>query len=228
MKTKVLILILLATLASLSPAKAQWKLGVTMGATHNKYSIHTPPLNDVHYTDAWGGFPGCDIPIGTCGFMAQYDIFHWLGFRTDLNWTYKNYSMSIPEQADYELHNGYIQLPVMASFSIGNKSFRGFCNLGIYGAYWLSSHKFGKEKVLSHTTVGTNKNEFNSHRDQRFDYGLTGGTGIEWRWHKKWSWQIVEVRVYYSTQSSQKQYMSAKDPRYNTTIALQSGVSYLF
>ena len=228
MKTKILILILLTTLISLSPANAQWRLGVTAGATHNKYSINTPPLNDVHYTNAWGGIPGCDIPVGTFGFMAQYDISHWLGLRTDLNWTYKNYKMSIPKQADYELHNAYIQLPVMASFSIGYKNFRGFCNLGIYGGYWLRSHKIGTEEVVSHTISGKIKYDFNSHRDQRFDYGLTGGTGVEWRLGPNWAWQIVEVRVYYSTQSSQKQYMTVKDPRYNTTIALQSGLCYLF
>ena len=227
MKTKVLILFLLATLVSLSPANAQWRLGVTAGASHNKYSINLPQLNDVQYVDAWGGIPGFDIPIGTFGFMAQYDISHWLGFRTDLNWTYKNYRMSIPIQADYELHNAYIQLPVMASLSIGYKNFRGFCNLGIYGGYWLSSHKFGTEDVMTNTTIGTIKNDFNSHRDQRFDYGLTGGTGVEWIFNKNWAWQIFEVRVYYSTQSSQKQYMSVKDPRYNTTIALQSGLIYL-
>ena len=38
----------------------------------------------------------------------------------------------------------------------------------------------------------------------------------------------VEARCYYSFISTVKQYMDIKDYRYNTTIGLQAGFSYIF
>lgn len=204
-----------------SSVNAQWRLGVTAGASYNHYSIDTRYMSGVNYTNAWGE---------SLGFLAQYDIFHWLGIRSELNWIFKNHKVSmLQNRTDYKAYNGYLQLPIMASFSARYMGLNGFCNLGIYGAYWLSSHKFGAEEILSDGFVDSFiKNDFSSNRDQRFDYGLVGGVGIEWSFKKKWSWQIMEARIYYSTQSTQKHYMRAKHPRYNTTFVLQSGLCYHF
>ena len=216
-----------------SSVNAQWRTGITVGAAYNHYSIDTRYMSGINYTDAWGNFPNFDVPIGTFGLVAQYDIFHWLGVRADLNWIFKNHKVSMPKnETDYEVHNGYMQLPVMVSFNVSHKDFNSFCNLGMYGAYWASTIKKGKENV-GNGTFGDEyfTHDFCSTRDQRFDYGLVGGAGIEWRFKlfkENWSWQIVEARVYYSTQSTQKHYMKANDPRYNTTFVLQSGLCYLF
>jgi hypothetical protein len=51
--------------------------------------------------------------------------------------------------------------------------------------------------------------------------------GVEYRFAKHWGAQ-VEARYYYSTTSTQKQYMRVKDFRYNSTLALQAGVMYYF
>lgn len=221
MKTKVIILSLIAMSFMVFPVNAQWRIGVTAGATYNHYSIDTRYMSGIDYVNAWGG---------TFGVLAQYDIFHWLGVRTDLNWTFKNHKVSIPQNGtDYKAHNGYIQLPIMASFSLSYKKIKGFCNLGIYGAYWACAMKSGKEGI---GYVSLNKSEFEFYkcRDQRFDYGLVGGIGVERCFNlfkQDWAWQI-EARVYYSTQSTQKHYMRTNDPRYNTTLALQSGLCYFF
>ncbi|MBE6273044.1 MAG: PorT family protein [Bacteroides sp.] len=224
MKTKVIILSLISMLFVFSSVNAQWRIGVTAGATYNHYSIDTRYMNGINYTNAWGG---------TFGVLAQYDIFHWLGVRTDLNLTFKSHKVEIPQTGtDYKVHNGYIQLPIMASFSTSYKKIRVFCNLGMYGAYWASTQKDGMEDVGNGTFDDKWLTyDFSSARDQRFDYGLVGGAGIEWKFKlfkRNWSWQIVEARIYYSTQSTQKHYMKADDPRYNTTFVLQSGLCYLF
>lgn len=233
MKTKVIILSLIAMSFMISSVNAQWRIGATIGATYNHYSIDTRYMSGINYANAWGAIPRFIIPLGTAGFMAQYDIFHWLGVRADLNWTSKSHKVLIPQTGtDYKVHNSYIQLPIMASFRFGYKRIKVFCNLGIYGAYWVSVWKNGKEGTTDRIMFfsGWHKSDFCNTRDQRFDYGLVGGIGVERCFNlfkRDWAWQF-EARAYYSTQSTQKHYMGANDPRYNTTLALQSGLCYFF
>jgi hypothetical protein len=133
------------------------------------------------------------------------------------------------EEVDLKYRNTYLQLPVMASFSFGGKKLRGFCNLGVYGGYWVHSYRSGKD-MNSFTNQYFDirgKVEFDSDRDKRWDCGLVGGVGMEYRFDRHWAAQ-VEVRHYYSTTSTTKQYMRNKDYRYHSTTAIQLGASYIF
>lgn len=215
---------------------AQWRIGINGGATYNHYSIDKHYMEDWHHKGAWGKMVMNynEINIGTIGVMGQYDFNDWFGIRMDMNFTAKNHKQyRTLVDTDYETINKYFQVPVMASFSFGSKKIRGFLNAGIYGGYWLKSHNSGKQTFLESgiSISGIVDNKFEKKRDQRFDYGLVCGAGLEWKFDflkQKWAWQILEARVYYSTQSTQKDYMKIKDPKYNTTIALQSGLCYLF
>lgn len=215
---------------------AQWRIGLTVGATYNFYSIDNHYMTDWHYKGAWGKllFGTHGVPIATLGVMGQYDFTEWFGLRADFNWTVKAYHQHRTMLSmDYDTQNHYLQLPIMASFSFGGQKLRGFLNAGFYGGYWISSYDYGtKQFALSLLPlIGGIKNQFDKERDQRFDFGLVGGVGVEWRFRflkREWAWQIVEARIYYSTRSSQKDYMRIKDPRYNTTLALQSGLCYFF
>lgn len=203
------------------PAAAQWRVGLTAGADYNSYSIDKQYLEDCHYSGRWGV---------TLGATAQYNFFDWLGVRADLNWTQKNHREErslVP--IDYRMRNNYLQLPVMASFSFGSKTWRGFCNLGVYGAYWMNGRINGTDFnsfSSRYYSVSTDK-EFYSERDKRWDCGLVGGVGVEYRFAEHWGAQF-EVRCYYSATSTVKQSEYVKDYRYNTTVAMQAGVSYYF
>ena len=202
-------------------AHAQWRVGATIGTSANHYRMDRQYMSDYHINDRWGL---------TMGVTGQYDFTEWLGVRADFNWTQKNHRVlrdRIP--MDYKYVNNYLQLPVMASFSFGGQKLRGFCNLGVYGGYWLSSNYSG---VDYNSFVGAPYDvkghvDFNSDRDQRWDCGFVGGLGVEYRFARHWGAQ-VEARYYYSTTSVQKQYMRVKDYRYNSTLTLQAGVSYFF
>ena len=202
-------------------AHAQWRVGATIGTTANHYRMDRQYMSDYHINDRWGL---------TMGVTGQYDFTEWLGVRADFNWTQKNHRVlrdRIP--MDYKYVNNYLQLPVMASFSFGGQKLRGFCNLGVYGGYWLSSNYSG---VDYSSFVGASYDvkghvDFNSDRDQRWDCGFVGGMGVEYRFARHWGAQ-VEARYYYSTTSVQKQYMRVKDYRYNSTLALQAGACYFF
>lgn len=215
------ILLSVAFLMLTMVAHAQWRVGATFGATSNHYRMDRQYMSDYRVNDRWGV---------TLGITGQYDFNSWLGVRADLNWTQKNHRMLRDRvQMDYKYTNNYLQLPVMASFSFGGQKLRGFCNLGVYGGYWLTSNYDGVDyTTLNYTSYQVKGHvDFNDDRDQRWDCGLVGGIGMEYRFAHHWGAQ-VEVRYYYSTTSVQKQYMSVKDYRYNSTLALQTGISYFF
>ena len=202
-------------------AHAQWRVGATVGATSNHYRMDRQYMSDYRYNDRWGL---------TVGLTGQYDFNEWLGVRADLNWTQKNYrALRDRVTTDYNYTNNYLLLPVMASFSFGGQKLRGFCNLGVYGGYWLSGNYSGTENnIIAQATYSVEGHyDFNSDRDQRWDCGLVGGVGVEYRFAPHWGAQ-VEARYYYSTTSVQKQYMRVKDYRYHSTLGLQAGVSYFF
>ena len=204
-------------------AQAQWRVGVVGGADYNVYRMDQQYMTDFKVDGRWGA---------TLGVTGQYDVNEWLGVRAELDWTQKNYRRSrvVYSDIDYKLTNNYLQLPLMASFSFGAERLRGFCNVGVYGGYWLSSHRkgtdinfFDNDKVISFDE----KVDFYDKRDQRWDCGLVGGVGIEYRLADHWAAQ-AEARYYYSTTSATKQYMRIADYRYNSTTALQLAINYIF
>lgn len=220
MKYRVILLIM----AMLLPfgAQAQWKVGVTAGAGYNMFSMDKQYMADYQIDARWGA---------TAGISGQYDINDWLALRADLNWTQKHYRKHRVHlsQIDYHYRNNYLQLPVMASFSTGGERLRGFCNLGVFAGYWLTSRRYGSDYIAFGDFLFdfNEKVVFNSESDQRLDFGLTGGLGLEYRMDSHWALQ-AETLCYYSTVSTTKQYMRVKDYRYNTTLVAQLGVYYIF
>ncbi len=214
---------LLAAMILMMPVlcHAQWRIGVTGGADYNVLTIDKHYLNDFNYNGHWGA---------TAGIMGEYDFNDWLGVRADLNWTTKNHTVvrnSLP--LEYNYTNDYLLLPVMASFRFGGEKLKGFCNLGVFGGYWLHSNiEGGQVQYFSSKNYEfSQKVEFNDDRDQRWDYGLVGGIGIEYQIFKHWAAQ-AELRYYYSTSSIQKDYMRLSDPKYNSTTAIQAAIIYAF
>jgi opacity protein-like surface antigen len=214
--------LLAAMLMVAMTAQAQWRVGVTAGADYNVHSMNLQYMNDFLLEGRWGA---------TLGVTGQYDFTDWLGVRADLNWVQKNYRLRRDKvsETDYKYRNNYLQLPVMASFSFGSEKWRGFCNLGVYAGYWLNSSRKGTDvNTFSQRLYEfSEKVELDSDRDQRWDCGLVGGVGLEYRLFKHWAIQ-GEVRYYYSTTSTRKQYMRVKDYRYNSTSAIQIGANYIF
>ena len=221
MKLRKKLLVAVALLTAMT-AQAQWRVGVTGGADYNVFSMDQQYMTDYKVDGRWG------VTLGVTG---QYDVNDWLGVRADLNWTQKNYRHSrvVYSDVNYKLTNNYLQLPVMASFRFGGERLRGFCNLGVYGAYWLNSNRKGSDwnSFANKTTEFDEKVDFYDTRDQRWDCGLVGGIGLEYLITNHWAAQ-AEVRYYYSTTSTTKQCMRNKDYRYNSTTAVQLGINYIF
>lgn len=203
---------------------AQWKVGVNAGATYNLYSLDKQFMTDYRYDGVWGL---------TLGVASQYSFTEWLGLKAGLNIAQRNYRHTrnaYADRLDCLYRNDYLLLPFTADFSFGGRSLRGFLDLGVYGGYWLSGHRSGKEYTSFGETPQTFSEDivFLAEKDQRWDFGYAGGIGLEWRFAPHWAVQ-AEALGYYSVVSSVKQYMAqVKDYRYNTTPGLQAGVYYIF
>ena len=222
---------------------AQWRLGSTFGATLNHFTFDKQYMEDRHFCNGWGV---------TAGFSSQFDFLEsrkWrIGIRSDLSWILKDYrvywktiygsfvstgkSGDIKTPMSYYIFNHYIQLPIMVSIRYGRRlSCSGV--LGCYGAYWLYSSFYGVTHYgfteLDNYTLRNHfyTINFNSQRDQRFEYGFVGGIGCEWPFREHWTIQI-QTLWYHGLTSTQKDYMIIKSPRYNDTFVLQAGMFYNF
>lgn len=203
-------------------AHAQWRVGATTGGNYNFYSMDKQYMSDYEIQGSHGL---------TAGVSGQYNFKDWMGVRVDLNFTQKNYQMhrAMLDQWEYCYRNNYVQLPVMAAFSFGGNRLRGFCNLGFYTGFWLKSHLSGTD-YNAYTEQWVNINEdvkFNADRDNRWDAGLLAASGLEYLMGKHWAIQL-EARYYHGLTSTTKPYMRVADYRYNSTLAFQAGVYYLF
>ena len=203
-------------------AFAQWRVGANVGLSCNHPTIDKQYMTDLEYKDRYGV---------TFGMMGQYDFNDWLGVRAELDWTQKNYRQTrvVYNKQDFKYTNNYLLMPVMASFGFGGEKLRGFCNVGVYGGYWLNSHRKGTDvnNVSDYTYTFSEDVDFVDDSDQRWDCGFVGGLGLEYRFAKRWGAQ-VEARYYYSTTSFCKEQPHFKDNRYHSTLGLQAGVMYFF
>ncbi len=203
-------------------SRAQWSVGLLGGADCNMHSQDNHYMTDYRFR----GSAGMNF-----GLSGQYAFNDWLAVRADLTFTQKNYQFTrnLVKEVDHHYLNNYLLLPVMASFRFGEGRVHGFANAGVYGGYWLSCSRHGKDwgSVSGQVFEFAENLPFNTERDNRLAAGLVGGLGIEYSISPNWAAQI-EARGYYSPVSQVKQYMRIHDYRYDTTLVLQAAVYYRF
>lgn len=198
---------------------AQLRVGINGGYTLNNLDYSTGSYYDKYYQTKGGYSLSANL---------QYDYLDWLAIRVEPGFITKNYDtyrLSFDRLISND--NRFIQLPIMAQFSLGGERLRGFVDLGGYVGYWCSGLVYGD--YLSIFSFENNFNidsyEFDSTRDNRFDAGLLLGLGVEYRICDNF-YATAESRLLYGLTDMQKQYMSYQYHRYNTTFLFQLGVSY--
>lgn len=205
-------------------AQAQWRVGLSGGADYNWFTINKQYRNNFHYDGAWGW----DAAV-----FGQYNFKDWLGLRFELEASERNhrvYRDGVFDGTNYVNRNTYLHLPVMAQFSFGGRTVRGFVNAGVYAGCWLAGKQQGTYyDVSSWSTYRINQPyAFQAEKDRRWDFGLAGGIGMEFRLAEHWAMH-VEGRCYYSFISTVKPYMDyVEDKRYNTTVGMNLGFCYIF
>ena len=212
-------------------AQEKYAFGIAGGWVEN-----TPVITMPNYADDMKYLKNSGY---TFGVTAKYNIKDWLAARADLLWVQKNYKMNRTANnnasilnSDYT--NNYLSVPVMAQVQFGY-AFKVFAYFGGYVGYWMSGKRSGQTYSMDYLLYGSEEStkysdetwEFDSRRDNRFDAGLVYGLGISLNVYDK----IVvsaEGRYYYGLTDVQKNYMENLVPHYNTTLAIQAGVSYGF
>ena len=209
----------------------KFAFGVVGGWVENEPIITMPTYaDDMKYLKNSGA---------TFGATVKYNFTNWLVARADLLWIQKNYKMNRTANnsasilnSDYT--NNYFSMPIMAQVQFGYR-FKVFAYFGGYVGYWMSGKRSGQTYSMDYllynddnATQYTDETwEFDSRRDNRFDVGLVYGIGVSLNVYDNFV-VSAEGRYYYGLTDIQKNYMQNRIPHYNTTLAIQGGISYDF
>lgn len=214
-----------------APRSYHWSLGLVGGMDRNYHQVNMSYMSDIKY-DTY-------ITGATFGIQATYNPWKWIGLRLDMVLIEKNYHMdhvsrmgqSVYAVTETTTENLYFNAPLMLDLSFGRRV-RIHLNGGGYVGYWLSSHREGSSYSMTHMMYGTNDADYFSEdvtfsevRDNRLDAGFVWGAGLTvdvWKGLKVGA----EVRWYYGVLDIQNDYMRNLNPRYNTTMAIQGGVTW--
>jgi hypothetical protein len=217
------------------PNAHAFSIGLEAGWTTNYLITNISNLSFTRY-EALGGY--------TLAIPLQYSFNTWFALYSNPGIIQKNYvykRSGFFEGIREVHHNGYLQLPILARFSFGGRRLKGFLNLGVYGAYWAWGRISGSEpNILNPGTQTYNSAnpagifdvinrydfnqpyQFNSVRDQRFEFGGILGVGVQYDFMNGFT-AFVEGRKAQPITDQQKNYMSNQIPRYNSTYAFSFG-----
>lgn len=143
----------------------------------------------------------------TPGFIAgitlRYTEEKYFGLMADLKVVQRGWAEKFEDNPElkYRRQFTYIQLPVMTHIYFGSQKFRGFVNLGPSVSFML------QDKITSNFNYRNTSEVTNFPQDRctqqldlavyrKFDYGITGGGGIEFRMRRKYSF-MIEARYYF-------------------------------
>ncbi len=123
--------------------------------------------------------------------------------------------------------NQYVNVPLELMLNVGNVV-RLHAFGGIYGGYWLTSHRKGRTMAVFGSPEYDVDVDLDSEESQvkfnRRDGGFTYGAGLSGVIAKRFELG-VEVRWYYGIYDIQQAYMTNLNPRYNTTFVMQAGLN---
>jgi hypothetical protein len=200
-----------------------WYVGLMVGGSSNTLDVKKTIFNGL-----WYSARGLNVEA-----RVGYQFNEWFGIRSGVELVSKNYATKLTVDYagvsnKYQTYhqNQYLQLPLMADFSIGGKV-RWHLFLGGYVGFWLNGSRNGVAIPLGNRNNDGSYAEdyvFNSTRDNRFDAGIIFGTGLGIACSR-----VVDINIdllnLYGLTDVQKNYMRQLNPHYNTTFVLQAGVT---
>jgi hypothetical protein len=205
---------------------AYWNTGLAGGYTNNELYTSTAGNPNTKY-EHQHGFEAA-VPV-------RYQIRPWFAVQGELQYIQKNYTWrykGLSDRVHSTITNSFIDLPLMAHFSVGNEKFRAFANLGAYGGMWIYSWRKGTsaEDIMDPVTPEivlhdyNEKAEFNNQRDARFDGGLLAGLGVQSTFNP--ITVFLEGRYYYGLTDLQQNYSNNLVPRMNSTFNIRLGALF--
>jgi len=207
------------------PRTRHFSFGITAGMDRNYHSVDMVYMSDMKFDK---------FRTGTVfGLRLGYAPLKWLSINTGAVLIQKNYHMDHVFEYYYLRYslnttstNDYINVPLELKLSVG-KTVRLHAFGGVFGGYWLKGHRKGVTYSFSNERNYSFDEDyvFNDKRDNRIEKGFTWGAGLSGMILGKIE-VGAEIRWYYSITDIQKPYMTNLNPRYNTAVAFQAGLSY--
>lgn len=122
------------------------------------------------------------------GFTIRYINLKYFGIQAELNYSQQGWSETSENGEIYSHRFDYLELPVLAHIYFGKKSTKFFINLGPEIRYMVSD-------VATAPFAGGGIQQ-TKEIENRFDYGITGGLGVEFRTKKAGAFQL-EARYHF-------------------------------
>ncbi len=142
----------------------------------------------------------------TMGVTARYTEEKIFGLIAEINLTQRGWEEDFArdEAPDFSYTRTltYIQVPLLTHIYFGSKKFRGFVNLGPEFGYMIGNSIDANFDYNNYSSIqgfpqGYRTNEqLKMEIENKFDYGIAAGIGIEWILKRKHSF-FLEGRYYY-------------------------------
>jgi hypothetical protein len=189
-------------------AFGQLYVGVKAGPTLSNYKTKTPwkEVSNIGYT---------------AGLTSYKQFNNNFGLSLELQYIQKGYYHKICNTLYDKLKGNYLEVPVMADYSIiipSLKNFKAHINLGIYSAYWLS----GKYETKLGDESFDETFDFEESDASRFDFGPSAGGRVEYILNK--AVLSFDIRYEIGLVDLQKK---INDNTSNTNRVLVIGLSYM-
>lgn len=215
-----------------SPERVRhWGFGLTAGQDRNYHVVDMSYMSDMEYTKFEQGY--------SFGGQISFRPVRWVSMRIEAVLLQKNYRMDHVKQLDGDsriftytmTENRYVNVPLTLALHMG-RTVRVSVFGGVYGGYWLDSHRSGESLSLSSRVYGDEEVNafdedvvFDEKRDNREDAGFVWGAGVSAMIFHRVELG-ADVRWYYGVYDIQKEYQRGLNPRYNTTMVMQAGLTY--
>ena len=212
----------LSTSAQMGDLRHNFALGINGGANYNTVSFQKHRVKQK-------GLIGPNIGV-TARYISEKYFAMICGLQVELNYSQHGWDKKF-EFADgtenkdkgYTRKMNYLELPFLAHLAFGRDyGCQFFLNLGPQIAYMISDNESHKGLTATELEI----EEYGKAVQNRFDYGIVGGAGIEVRTRKLGSF-IIEGRYYYGLadfyNSAKKDYFSRSA---HSTITAK--ITYLF
>lgn len=195
-------------------------LGLLLGGATNRLDVQS-----ARWSGTWYAGRGLNLEA-----RFGYQFNQWFGIRSGVSCLSKNYYTDLEvSYLDYldtlstSYNNLYVQVPLMADFSIGSEDVRINFMFGGYCAYWASQWRQGYVYVNDDPRpYAGNAYNFVEGSDNRFDAGLAGGIGLSLRCSNHWTLHF-EGDYYHGLLSTAKDFKT-----YNRTWTFGMGLTYHF
>lgn len=223
-----LILLIVTALAAAVPATAQYvyspnlAFGAKAGATLSEMTF-SPDVKQSF------------LPGFICGVTVRYTEENHFGLIGEVNIQQRGWKEDFEEHNDlfsYQRTLTYIQIPLLTHIYFGSSKCKFFINLGPEFSYMLSDHikaDFNYNDIASIPDFprGYRTNEqLGMKIANRFDYGISGGLGVELIARKRNSF-LLEGRFYYGLgniyPSSKRDYFAA-----SRGMSIEVTLGYMF